>query len=85
MAKQSVPDKPEEWIRQVALPKLYGQKFSQKSLLLKSGGQYKYDTVSEDAGIVAVNPVVKEQRIRRSEIKFLLHDQRIPRNSIRVG
>ena len=42
------------WIRQVALPKLYNQKFSQKSLLLKSGGQYKFGTVSEDESIVAV-------------------------------
>jgi len=54
MAKADVPNKPEEWIRQVALPKLYGQKFSQQNLPLKSGGQYKYDTVSEDTGIVAV-------------------------------
>jgi hypothetical protein len=54
MAKANIPTKPEEWVRDVALPKLYNQKFTQQSLLLKSGGQYKFDTVSEDASIVAV-------------------------------
>ena len=44
----------EKYIRDIALPKLYGQKFMQKSLLLQSGGQYKFDNVSEDESIVAV-------------------------------
>jgi hypothetical protein len=54
MTKPNIPAKPEEWVQSVALPKLYNQKFSQQSLLLKSGGQYKFDTVSEDTSIVAV-------------------------------
>jgi hypothetical protein len=54
MANTKIENKAEEWIRQVALPKLFDQNFSQQSLLLKSGGQYKFDTVSDDTGVVAV-------------------------------
>lgn len=42
-----------KWIREVYLPKKYGQPFQQKSLDLQSRGQGKFDAVSDDGEIVA--------------------------------
>lgn len=43
-----------KWIREVYLPKKYGQSFRQKNLDLQSKGQFKFDAVSDDNEIVAV-------------------------------
>lgn len=42
-----------KWIREVYLPKKYGQPFHQKSLELQSRALAKFDAVSEDGEIVA--------------------------------
>ena len=44
----------EKWIREVFLPKKYGQSFRQKNLTIQSRGQFKFDAVSDDNEIVAV-------------------------------
>ena len=44
----------EKWIKEVFLPKKYGQPFREKSLTVQSRGQYKFDAVSDDDEIVAV-------------------------------
>ncbi len=43
----------QHWIRDVYLPKEYGQKFREKSLLLQSRGEAKFAAVSEDGEVVA--------------------------------
>jgi hypothetical protein len=43
----------EEWIRDKALPSLYGQTFHPGALKLKSGGVFNFDAISEDCCIVA--------------------------------
>ncbi len=43
----------EHWIREVYLPKEFGQKFQEKSLLLQSRGEAKFAAVSEDGEVVA--------------------------------
>jgi hypothetical protein len=43
----------EEWIRDVYLPKEFGQSFRQKSLLLQSRGEAKFAAVSDDREVVA--------------------------------
>lgn len=73
----------EKWIREVELPKQFNQKFLQKSLMLKSGGNYKFNAVSEDDNIIAVistlpgetpNGKVEEANLQkiRSEIYWVL-------------
>ena len=42
-----------KWIREVYLPKKYGQPFHEKSLELQSKAQVKFEAVSEDGEIVA--------------------------------
>jgi hypothetical protein len=44
----------EHWIREVFLPKKYGQSFRQKSLDLQSRGQAKFHAVSDDGEIVVM-------------------------------
>lgn len=43
----------EQWIRDVYLPKEYGQPFQQQSLLLQSRGEAKFAAVSDDGEVVA--------------------------------
>ena len=73
----------EKWIREVGLPKQFNQKFLQKSLMLKSGGDYKFNAVSEDDNIIAVistlpgempNGKIEEANLQkiRSEIYWVL-------------
>jgi len=73
----------EKWIREVELPKLFNQKFKQKSLMLKSGGEYKYNAVSDDDNIIAMistrtgetpNGKVEEANLQkiRSEVYWVL-------------
>jgi hypothetical protein len=55
-----------KWIREVELPKLFGQNFKKKSLLLKSGGKYEFNTVSEDDNMIAViSTLAGEHRVAR--------------------
>ena len=44
----------DQWIREVFLPKTYGQSFRQKNLGLQSRGQTKFDAVSNDGEIVTM-------------------------------
>ena len=44
----------EQWIREVFLPKTYGQSFRPKNLGLQSRGQTKFDAVSDDGEIVTM-------------------------------
>jgi hypothetical protein len=43
----------EQWIRDVYLPKEFGQKFREKSLPLQSRGESKFAAVSDDGEVVA--------------------------------
>jgi hypothetical protein len=43
----------EQWIRDVYLPKEYGQSFRQKSLPLQSRGEAQFAAVSDDGEVVA--------------------------------
>jgi hypothetical protein len=54
MVDTKVQIEAEKWIREVFLPKKYGQSFRQKNLDVQSRGQIKFDAVSEDNEIVAV-------------------------------
>jgi hypothetical protein len=54
MADTKAQVEAEKWIREVYLPKKYGQSFRQKNLDLQSKGQFKFDAVSDDGEIVAV-------------------------------
>jgi hypothetical protein len=54
MADTKAQSEVEKWIREVFLPKKYGQAFRQKDLLIQSRGQIKFDAVSDDDEIVAV-------------------------------
>ena len=53
MAHTKAQIEAENWIREVFLPKKYGQTFQQKSLELQSRALAKFDAVSEDGEIVA--------------------------------
>jgi hypothetical protein len=44
----------EQWIREVFLPKTFGQSFRRKDLGLQSRGQTRFDAVSDDGEIVAM-------------------------------
>lgn len=54
MANTNAQLEAEKWIGDVELPKLSGQHFRQRSLLLKSKGEFKFDAVSDNQKIVAV-------------------------------
>ena len=54
MANTNAQVEAEKWIREHALPKMFGQTFRQRSLLLTSKGEFKFDAVSDDQQIVAV-------------------------------
>lgn len=54
MADTKAQIEAEKWIREIHLPKKYGQTFRQKNLDLWSKGQFKFDAVSDDNEIVAV-------------------------------
>ena len=43
----------EAWVRDHWLPQEYGAKFTERNVRLSSGGQFKFDAVSEDGAIVA--------------------------------
>jgi len=43
----------ERWIRETWLAKQFGQPFSEQNVPLTSGGQFKFDAVSEDGKVVA--------------------------------
>ena len=54
MADTKAQSEAEFWIRRTALPNLYGQSFTKRSLHLTSGGEFSFDAVSDDGKIVAV-------------------------------
>ena len=54
MADNTVHTEAEKWIREVSLPKKYGQSFRQKNLVVQSRGQIKFDAVSDNGEIVAM-------------------------------
>jgi len=54
MADTKAQVEAEKWIRENKLPRLYGQTFRRRSLLLKSKGEFKFDAVSDDGNIVAL-------------------------------
>lgn len=80
--------KAEKWIREVSLPKLFGQTFGQRNLLLRSKGKFKFDAVSDDGKIGAVISTssgitsggnlatAKLQKIRADAFWFLMLDQK---------
>ena len=53
MVDTKAQNEAEKWIREVYLPKKYGQSFRQKNLELQSRAQAKFAAVSEDGEIVA--------------------------------
>lgn len=53
MAETNVHAEAEQWIREVFLPKKFGQAFRKKNLGLQSRGQATFHAVSEDEEIVA--------------------------------
>jgi hypothetical protein len=53
MADTKAHAEAEQWIREVYLPKKYGQPFRQKSLELQSRALARFEAVSEDGEIVA--------------------------------
>ena len=54
MADTKAQTEAEFWIRRNALPEKFGQQFTKRSLLLKTGGEFSFDAVSEDGKMVAV-------------------------------
>ncbi len=54
MADAKAQIEAKKWIREVFLPKKYGQSFQQRDLTIQSRGQFKFDAVSDDNEIVAV-------------------------------
>jgi hypothetical protein len=44
----------EKWIREIELPRMFQEPFRQRSLGLRSKGQFKFDAVSDDGKTVAV-------------------------------
>ena len=54
MADTKAQIEAEAWIREVYLPKKYGQSFRQKNLALQSRTQFTFDAVSDDCEIVAL-------------------------------
>jgi hypothetical protein len=54
MADTKAQIEAEKWIREVYLPKKYGQSFLEKNLDLQSRTQSKFDAVSDDCEIVAM-------------------------------
>ena len=54
MANTNAQVEAEKWIREVELPRLYHQQFRQRSLGLRSKGEFKFDGVSDDGKIVVV-------------------------------
>jgi hypothetical protein len=48
MADTSIQRKAEEWIVENELPRLFGQRFSKRRLMLQWGGLFEVDAVSED-------------------------------------
>lgn len=53
MGNSDAPTRAEQWIREVFLPKKFGQSFLQKSLTLQSKTLHEFDAVSDDNEIVA--------------------------------
>lgn len=54
MANTNAQVEAEKWIRDIEMPRLYGQEFRTRNLDLKSNGQFKFDAVSDDKKIVSV-------------------------------
>ena len=54
MADTKAQVEAEKWIRENELPRVFGQRFLQRSLQLRSKGEFKFDAVSDDNKIVAV-------------------------------
>ena len=54
MADTKAQTEAEFWIRRNSLPEKFGQQFTKRSLLLKTGGEFSFDAVSDDGRIVAV-------------------------------
>lgn len=52
MADTRCQNECEAWVRAKWLPASYGQPFSEKRVRLTSGGEFKFDAVSEDGSLV---------------------------------
>jgi hypothetical protein len=87
MADTKAQVEAEKWIRDVELQRLFGQTFRQRSLGLRSKGEFKFDAVSDDRAIVAVistsagltaggkQATAKLMKIRSDAYWFLLLEQ----------
>ncbi len=53
MADTKAQNEAEFWIRRTALQERFDQQFTKRSLVLKAGGEFSFDAVSEDGKIVA--------------------------------
>lgn len=53
MADTRVQLEVEDWVRTTWMPEAFGQKFRRERLLLRSGGKFDFDAVSEDGQIIA--------------------------------
>lgn len=53
MADTKAQTEAEFWIRRNALQEKFGQQFTKRSLVLKTGGEFSFDAVSDDGKIVA--------------------------------
>jgi len=54
MSTEQTHAEAEKWIRETGLPILFNQPFLRQSVLLKSGGQFTFENISEDGAIVAI-------------------------------
>ena len=95
MANTNAQVEAERWIRENELPQMFGQKFKQRSLMLRSKGEFKFDAASDDGKIVAVISTsggvtssgklatAKLQKIRSDAFWFLMLERK-PEKSIFV-
>ncbi len=54
MASTDIFQEAEQWIRDIYLPKEYGQSFREKKLLLQSRGEARFAAVSDDGEVVVM-------------------------------
>jgi len=84
MVDTKAQNEAEKWIREVYLPKKYGQSFRQKNLELQSRAQAKFAAVSDDGEIVAAictsagftsngkKATDELQKVRSDALRFLM-------------
>jgi hypothetical protein len=64
MANTNAQMEAEKWIRKEYLPKLYGQEFTKRNMILKTRGEFAFEAVSENGNIMAAISTSKAEASR---------------------